>query len=426
MSKKRIVLIIGSLLVLTFIVGYLVISFVPNVAAQGASALRSIIGKEAVGELETIYFTLQDSVKQVQYDTGIAEAEAPWEVPTVMPTAEAVKIIVHVTDTPIPTATALPALPTVNDETTQLATTEPTAVPTQTPIPTATPAQWTLPPAAPFGDLVGEGVWQPYLTNQAGDVVALRTFLQPDAERPYALAAIVAFDLSQINLHYVLGSEEPALENGPRGYGFMDADDKASGDVVATFNGGFMATHGAYGAMADGLEALPAKEGYATITIGEDGTVLIGEWGNGIDENGGPFTSWRQNARLITQDGTINERVYNGSAATWGSSIEGDVVTWRSALGIDETNEVLYFVAGPSLSMPALADVLTAVHAHNSLLLDINESWVHFAAIHYENGDPLATPLLPEGMDSTIDRYLRQSARDFFYVMAKEKQEIGD
>ena len=239
-------------------------------------------------------------------------------------------------------------------------------------------------------------MWQPYLTNQAGDVVALRTFLQPDAERPYALAAIVAFDLSQTELHYVLGSEEPGLPDGPRGQGFMNADDKASGHLLATFNGGFMGTHGAYGAMADGLEALPAKAGYATVAIGEDGCVHIGEWGSDFDANGGPYTAWRQNARLITQNGAIDERVYNGSARTWGSSIDGDVVTWRSALGIDAENEVLYFVAGPSLSMPALADVLTAVSAHNSLLLDINESWVHFAAIQHETANPAPPPSCPK------------------------------
>ncbi|MBK7177614.1 MAG: hypothetical protein IPH82_10565, partial [Chloroflexi bacterium] len=34
-----------------------------------------------------------------------------------------------------------------------------------------------------------------------------------------------------------------------------------------------MASHGAYGAMADGLEALPAKDGYATVAIYSDGDV---------------------------------------------------------------------------------------------------------------------------------------------------------
>jgi len=244
MSKKRLILIIGSLLILAFIGGYLIISFVPNVAAQGANALRGIIGKEAVGQLESVYFTIQDNVKQVQYDTGIAEAEAPWELPTNMPTV--------IAPTAVPPTVTIAPTETPQPDTSSTTQEETSAVPTQmavsaTPTPSPTPNQWALPAAIPFGDLVGEGIWQPYLTNQAGDVVALRTFLQPDAERPYALAAIVAFDLSQVNLRYVLGSEEPALPDGPRGIGFMDTDDKASGNLLATFNGGFMATHGAYG-----------------------------------------------------------------------------------------------------------------------------------------------------------------------------------
>ena len=117
MSKKQLLLIIGSLIILAFIVGYLVISFVPNVAAQGANALRGVIGKEAVGELESIYFTLQDNIKQVQYDTGIAEAEAPWELPTVMPTLEPIAIVVHVTDTPIATSEPELANPAIIDST---------------------------------------------------------------------------------------------------------------------------------------------------------------------------------------------------------------------------------------------------------------------------------------------------------------------
>jgi hypothetical protein len=265
--------------------------------------------------------------------------------------------------------------------------------------------------------LTGEGVWQPYLVNPAGDVVAVRTFLQPDAARPYAIAAIVAFDLTQTSLHYVLGSEEPALADGPRGYGFMDEAHKQPGTLLATFNGGFMASHGEYGAMADGLVALPAKDGYATVTMGNDGRVHIGEWGGDIPADG-EYQSWRQNARLIIQNGAINERVYNGSAATWGSSLTGDVVTWRSALGLSVDGTVLYFAAGPSLSMPALADVMHSIGAANSMLLDINETWVHFAAIRSIGEGLVAEPLLPEGMDSNPDRYLRQSQRDFFYITA--------
>jgi hypothetical protein len=69
--------------------------------------------------------------------------------------------------------------------------------------------------------------------------------------------------------------------------------------------------------------------------------------------------------------------------------------------------------------MPSLADTMTAVKAHDSMLLDINETWVHFAAIRPDDDTLLAEPLLPEGMDSNPDRYLKQSQRDFFYVTVR-------
>ncbi len=411
-SQRRILRGLVLLMVTAVAIGVLILFFFPQVGAKVAKPLRSIIGNEAVGQLETIYFRLQDTARQTQYQAGWAQVEAPWQVTAVPLPASTLTL------TPSPRPSSTPAV------TRQVAHTPPSSSPTPTPSttpspqPTAVPSPtpWTLPPLSPLGALAGEGVWQPYLFDPWGEVVAVRTFLQPDPERPYALAAVVAFDLRKTRLHYVLGSEEPALPDGPRGQGRINPAHKIPGFILATFNGGFMASHGAYGAMADGLTVLPAQNGYATVVIGaDDGRVQIGEWGHDIPADGN-YQSWRQNARLITQNGQITERVYNGSATTWGSSINGDVVTWRSALGLSEDGQVLYFAAGPSLSMPALAETMLTAGAYNSLLLDINESWVHFTAVRPTDDDLAAEPLLPEGMSSNPDRYLKQSARDFFYI----------
>ncbi len=398
----------------------------PQVGAQAAKPLRSLIGNEGVAQLETILFRVQDAARQTQYQAGLSPVEAPWEMGTAVSTAA---VVTAPPTTPTPSFTPTSTPPFTGTAVIKQSLATPTNIPTVTsaPAPTAVPipTTWTLSPLLPLGTLAGEGIWQPYLFNPAGEVVAVRTFLQPDPERPYALAAVVAFDLRKTRLHYVLGSEEPALPDGPHGYGRIAPAHQTSDLLLATFNGGFMASHGAYGAMADGLTALPAKEGYATVTIAAgDGRVRIGEWGYDIPADG-DYQSWRQNARLITQNGQITGRVYNGSAATWGSSINGDVVTWRSALGLSEDGQVLYFAAGPSLSMPALAEALQTAGAYNSLLLDINESWVHFTAVHFVGDDLAAEPLLPEGMSSNADRYLKQSQRDFFYVTAIEFGDTG-
>jgi len=413
-SWRRLLAVSLGLVVLLGLAGMAAVSRWPELGALAARPLRQVLGNRGVALLETALFEAQDGVQRAQYGLGLQEAAAPWEVEpatAVMPT---------------PTAT-LPATPTAVSSPTPPppdATIAPTAVPTATPSPSPTlpptPVPWTLPPLVPFGELAGEGEWQPYLHNPAGEVVGLRTFLQPDAERPYALVAVVAFDLARVNLHYVLGTMEPSLADGPRGNGLIPAEHLQAGKLLAAFNGGFMASHGAYGAMSEGVAALPAKDGYATVAIRQDGGVRIGVWGQDILA-GEDWAAWRQNARLVVEDGEINPRVYNGSITTWGGNINGNIVTWRSGLGISPDNTVLYFFAGPSMSMPTLAAAMTAVGVADGLLLDINESWVHFTAVAAGPDDSLlAEPLFPEGMETWIDRYLRQSDRDFFYVTARE------
>jgi hypothetical protein len=421
LSFRKTTLLLLVLVLLTGIIGMAVVSRWPGVGAQVARPLRQVIGNRGVALLETVLFQTQDGVRRVQYGFGLKEAAAPWEV-VAEPTAVPLPPTPTLSPTPEPTATGTAVLvadsaPIVVE--TPAPTETPPPTPTPTPTPSPTPVVWSLPAAPAFGDLAGEGEWQPYLTNANGDVVALRTFLQPDPERPYAIVAVVAFDLSQVDLHYALGTKEPALADGPRGSGLIPAELRQAERLLAAFNGGFMASHGEYGAMADGLIALPAKNGYATVAMYPDGAVRIGNWNETIDP-AGPFTSWRQNARLVVADGVVNERVYTGSIVVWGGNINGNIVTWRSGLGINEDNDVLYFLAGSSMSMPTLAEAMTAVGVHNGLLLDINESWVHFAAVRPDGaGDLLAEPLFPEGMATWPDRYLRQSDRDFFYVTVK-------
>ncbi len=420
-EKKKLLLIVICSLVFLGIIGFIILSRFPNLGAQMASPMRNLIGNEGVAQLETILFKTQDSIQQLKYDVGLAEAEAPWET-AVLPTTAPLAII----PTQQPTAnstqpSAISSQPTATDEQLLTNSTQATSLSTQssilitTPEPSPTPSQWSLPPAQAFGDLQGEGIWQPYLFNEAGNVVALRTFLQPDEERPYAIVAVAAFDLTQTNLNFVLGAKEPSLPDGPSGTGYIPSDDKVAGKLLATFNGGFMATHGAYGAIDENLIALPAQEGYGTVAISPDSSVQIGVWGEDIDPEG-EYASVRQNARMVIHNGEINERVYSGDIVTWGGNINGDIVTWRSGLGLSEDGNILYFIAGPSMSMPTLAESFAAIDAPNGILLDINASWVHFASIHPDGDKLIAKPLLPEGMETQVDRYLRQAERDFFYI----------
>jgi hypothetical protein len=236
------------------------------------------------------------------------------------------------------------------------------------------------------------------------------------------VVAVVAFDLNRTQLHFILGFNDPALPDGPRGDGLIPEEDRQPDVLLAAFNGGFRAANGQYGAMAKGIEALPPKDGMATVGIYRDGEVRIGAWGEDIDYSP-DLVAWRQNCRLILQDGEISPRVYNDSITDWGASISNQIVTRRSSLGLDRDARTLYYFAGPSLSMPVLADAMLNAGAHQGMLLDINHFWVHFTAIHVQDGELVADPLIPSDMIDQIDRYLGPSPADFFYVTLVENHQ---
>lgn len=405
----------------------MVVEIRPSIGAEIAKHMRNLFGPRVVAQAETIVFQLQDTVKHWQYEHGLRRPEIPWG-------SGAISL------EPIPhpevsiEAASLPSFPTLHIPTISGAAETPasheqygeprddlliaTAGPTLTP----TPYVWQLSPLGPFGSMEGEGVWQPYLYDPDGRVVAARTFLQPDAKRPYTIVAVVALDLTRSRLNYVLGFDEPSLPNGPKGDGLIPETDRAAGTLLAAFNGGFRAVNGQFGAMANGVEALPPKSELATVGIYHSGEVRIGSWGEQINDSP-DLLAWRQNGRLIIRNGEISPRVYNDSIKDWGASISNQIVTRRSGLGLDREAKTLYYFAGPSLSMPALADTMVAAGVHYGMLLDINHFGVHFTAIHSEEGNLVAEPLLPNDMIDKIDRYLGPSPLDFFYITARESSQ---
>jgi hypothetical protein len=400
-----------------------IVEFWPSFGAQIADQMRDLLGPQIVARMEGIIFQAQDTVIHWRYQYGFEQAEAPWGSNA----------------TPLePTPIAQIALggPSTTPESAQLtstsyAVTETPAAAAQpedpqgqlpaeasSPTPTPTPYGWGLSALPPFGSMEGEGVWLPYLHDREGHMVAARTFLQPDPARPYAIVAVVAFDLTRTRLHFVLGVDEPSLPGGPKGDGLIPGRDREAGVLLAAFNGGFRAANGQFGAMADRIVALPPKGEMATVGIYRGGEVRIGSWGADIDDTP-DLQAWRQNCRLIIQDGEISPRVYNNSIADWGGSVSSEIVTWRSSLGLDRGGKTLYYFAGPSMSMPVLADAMRAAGVGDGMLLDINDFWVHFTAIQSEEGELVAEPLLPKYMKDKIDRYLSPSPVDFFYITAR-------
>jgi hypothetical protein len=420
---------IALLLFLAILLGcagiYTAIELRPSIGAGLAGRARDLFGPSAVARVEGVFFRLQDALNRWQYASGARQAEAPWETSgspvglTPSPQASRIEAVLpSESEPPAPGAPAATETPLPGEQGTPQ---EQFQEETASPRPTPTPSVWQLSDLVPFGSLEGEGRWQPYLTDSAGNVVAARTFLQPDPERPYTVVAVVAFDLNRTRLHFKLGFNEPAAPDGPRGDGLIPGEYRQEGVLLAAFNGGFRAANGSFGAMSDGITALPPRDELATIGIYRDGELRIGDWGEEITDSP-DLLAWRQNARLILQDGGVSPRVYNDSITDWGASISNQIVTRRSGIGLDRQAKTLYYFAGPSLSMPALADAMLAAGVHDGMLLDINHFWVHFTAIRFADGQPVAEPLLPDDMIDQVDRYLGPSPADFFYITAREDE----
>jgi hypothetical protein len=164
---------------------------------------------------------------------------------------------------------------------------------------------WRLPRLPAWGTLAAAGQWTAYLRDSADQVIAERAFLQPDPDRPYAVAAIVAFDLHATRLHVVLGTDEPRSPVVIRRTGSIPAADRKPGVLMAAFNGGFRARHGHFGVMVDGTSVLPPIDGFGTVAIYRDGQVRLGAWGTDITATP-DLLAWRQNGPLVIQRGQIS------------------------------------------------------------------------------------------------------------------------
>jgi Phosphodiester glycosidase len=386
---------------------YFALSVQPEIGAQGAELLRRVVGQEAVAQLETTIYDEKDQVDRWLAQAGLKQAQAPWKAPE---------------PTPPPTETRSPVRGPLEaqTETPSSVANTPGAQFTQSPIPTAMPqAAWKPPVVSPFGALSGEGVWQPYIVDASGRTVAYRTFVMPDDVRRYVVVGVVAFDLRATQLHFVLGSEEPKSSVAIERTGRIPTADAQPGRILSVFNGGFKADHGQYGAMFNHTVVLPPITDHMTVAMYPDGTVHMGTWGREIADSDQALW-WRQNGPPIIHLGQVNPLTSQMTARNWGASINGSVAVWRSGLGLSQDGRVLYYAAGDSLVVLALARGLQAAGAYNAMQLDVNNYWVYFGAVKAE-GTRLTNEALFEQMKgSDPRRYLNGFGRDYFYVTLRE------
>jgi hypothetical protein len=367
--------------------GFALLSYAdPAIVPQAVDIARGIVGVEAVSTVEQWVFQLQDTMRQADYHATGARVTAQWAA-----TAQ-------VLPEPAPAVPAAPA---------------PAAPPALTPTSVLAAA-----PAAPAPAVSDGLIWEPYVSSPVGTPILTRALVSPDPARPYVQAALVRIDLRQVRLHLVAGTDEPKSPVRSGRSGLIPSGDRRAGLLLAAFNGGFKAAHGAYGMAVGKVTYLPPQDGLATLVIDQGGGVRIGVWGQDL----GPspeIAAFRQNCPLVVDGGALTTMTQSDDATLWGKSIGNKVATWRTGVGLSADGRYLIYVAGDGLTVPTLGTALIMGGVSRGMQLDINSFWARFVTFAPAAGKQLRATKLLSGMQGDLQQFLAADSRDFFYVTAR-------
>jgi Phosphodiester glycosidase len=381
-------------LLVVFLALQVAIVLSPAFGGWGAETMRAVLGDQVTAAVEGFSLTVQDVIHRATYALGLGHEK---DVLTAEDSTTTTRSTAPPTTTPTTPETSPGGEPAVTSSSTT----------------TTTEAPWQPAAVQAMGTLDNEGRWSPYLFDTSGRAFGYRTALQPDPGRGFAVAAVVAMDLKNARLHFILGSDEPKARTPIARDGKIPQIDLQPGRLLGAFNGGFQAEHGAFGAMANGVEALPARDGFSTLVIYKDGRVDVGAWGKDFVASA-DMESWRQNGPLVISGGQITDKVGNSDPHIWGFVFGGGVAAWRSAVGISQDRRTLYFVVGPSLTIESLAAAMRRAGVWAGFELDINHLWTRFDKVTVKDGKLVAQTVI--GGIPSDNRLIRGYRRDFFYL----------
>ena len=250
---------------------------------------------------------------------------------------------------------------------------------------------------------------------------------------------VVLWDPRHLDLHMMSGTREPKTATGETGPGQVPRDPEVISNFVGAFNGGFQATHGEFGMMADSVVYLPPKPFAATVARLHDGSTGFGTWPkqDEIPEN---IDSFRQNLTPLVMDDKLNpyqRSWWGGVPPGW----EDATRTVRTGLCLTREHFVAYFY-GASIDHTHLASAMQTARCEYGLQLDMNPGHTGFE--FYRVGRKGSLPDLGRKLDSQWEsrgeipgsadweymgrrmirymnlmhfpRYVRTESRDFFYL----------
>jgi len=274
----------------------------------------------------------------------------------------------------------------------------------------------------------GEGEWTPvtygFLKRMRGipaganpPAYFYRTVIRPDPERPYSRLLLIAMDMRQLELGMQAGYEDPKPTTGSPGEGHLPQDPAVYERVVGTFNGAFKTQHGAYGMMVNRRVLLPPVKGGATVVVTDAAEVGLGSWPQ-TDEIPANILSFRQNLDPLVEDGVANPT----GRRLWGWQLDGtSVMTQRTALCVTAAGH-LYYAWGEEIDGPTLGKALRQAGCSYAMHLDMNPA--HSGFVYTDVVNPKKNEyhlkLADDGMTIPPEKFVRWSAKDFFYVTVRD------
>lgn len=277
------------------------------------------------------------------------------------------------------------------------------------------------PAVPPFAKVaaVDDGRWYPVADPERPHAppFAYRTLIHPDPQRSFAELFLVALPVPQISLHVVAGTAEPETSNplaeGLAHRGLIDPADESQ--LLAAFNGGFKARHGRHGMLVDDVLLVPMRIGMCTISGGASAALRIASWQQ--DEVAQAGAWYRQTPPCMIEQGVLHPGLANPESRKWGSTLEGETVIRRSALGLDGSGNVLYMGVSNATTARALALGMQSAGAWTVAQLDVNWSYPRFLIFPRDASGTRHAAALFSGFLFEPEEMLRQpSPRDFFYV----------
>ena len=280
--------------------------------------------------------------------------------------------------------------------------------------------------APPFPKVAAEhdGRWFPMRAPwDAGPIAMYKAQVHPDPKRPFAAVAVVAMDLTQLDLALVAGTDEPKSQQVPRADrpGLVPAADQAR--LVAAFNGGFKAMHGNYGMRIGDKTFLPPRSIACSVAHLSGSAILIRTHSElGAAEH--TATWYRQTPPCLIENGEPNPGLLHEYNKNWGATVGGETIIRRSALGVSKDGRYVFYALGDAVTAQSIGRAMQVVGSHGAAQLDVNHSYPRFLLFEQGASGVSATQPLIEDLKYNPGDYVgTASQRDFFYVTRKDARQ---